>query len=245
MRDHGSVRFALRGTLRRRLLVNAVVEPAEAATRLPAGLRPHVTPIGTVIGCCLLEVRDLRPSGLPTAVGLRQFATAHRISAEWEDRSGDTILGVYVPGRLTDSHLAAFLGARSSPGRFELAEVERAETADGFTWSVSGPGAEVSVTVAVPAGSQPTTRCEPVGGTCLSASIGLSPAGGGRLEGAHMELAHHRARQVALSQLESSFISSFTTAEACPSYLMEDVAVRWTRAEAPISTVSPPAVVAS
>jgi hypothetical protein len=43
----------VRGVIRRRLLVNAVVDPDEAAARLPVGLRPHVTDLGTVVGCCL------------------------------------------------------------------------------------------------------------------------------------------------------------------------------------------------
>ena len=73
------------GTLRRRLLINAVVDPDEAAARLPVGLRPHVTDVGTVVGCCLLDVVRLRPAGLPAVAGIGMRAAAHRISAEWDD----------------------------------------------------------------------------------------------------------------------------------------------------------------
>jgi hypothetical protein len=43
----------MRGTIRSRLLVNALVDPDEAAQRLPDGLRPHVTSHGKVVGGCL------------------------------------------------------------------------------------------------------------------------------------------------------------------------------------------------
>src|SRR5437660_3142757 len=74
MRRYGTGERAVRGVLRRRLLVNAVVDPDEAAGRLPAGLRPHETPLGTVVGCCLLDITDLRPRLLPAAAGIRQRA---------------------------------------------------------------------------------------------------------------------------------------------------------------------------
>ena len=58
------------GQLRRRLLVNVLVDPDEAADRLPSGVRPHVAEGGTVVGCCLLDIRELRPSPLPRQVGV-------------------------------------------------------------------------------------------------------------------------------------------------------------------------------
>src|SRR5262245_36571416 len=98
MRRYG--RRTVRGTLRRRLLVNAVVDPDEAAGRLPAGLRPHVTAGGaTVVGCCLLEIDDLRPDPVPARAGVALRAAAHRISAEWDagdDDGGAPVVGVFV-----------------------------------------------------------------------------------------------------------------------------------------------------
>ncbi|MGI8983312.1 MAG: hypothetical protein ACR2HM_02065 [Acidimicrobiales bacterium] len=121
---------AIRGTIRRRLLVNAVVDPEEAARRLPAGVRPHVSEGGTVV----------RATITPT-------------------------------------------------------------------------------TAAVP--------CEPIGGTCLSATLGLSPDHRGMLA-ARMEPEHRRAQRVEIDQLDSAFLAGFTTARPAPSYLMRDVAVTWT-----------------
>ncbi len=87
---------AVHGTIRRRLLVNALVDPDEAARYLPAGLRPHVTRGGTVVGCCLLDIDSIRPASLPGNVGARLRAAAHRVSVEWEDDMGATTVGVYV-----------------------------------------------------------------------------------------------------------------------------------------------------
>jgi len=71
-------RQAIRGTIRSRLLVNALVDPDEAARRLPAGVRPHATGDATIVGCCLLDITDIRPSPLPAMVGGSFRAAAHR-----------------------------------------------------------------------------------------------------------------------------------------------------------------------
>ncbi len=106
MNERGTLAPAIRGTIRHRLLVNAVVDPDEAASRLPDGVRPHVTDLGTVVGVCLLEIGAIRPAGVPAAVGTTVRAAAHRISVEWDSRSGASVTGVYVPVRHTDSRLA-------------------------------------------------------------------------------------------------------------------------------------------
>src|SRR5918994_217777 len=110
-------------TIRSRLLVNALVDPDEAAQRLPNGLRPHVTGEGTVVGCCLLDIVAIRPARLPAMVGTSLRAAAHRISVEWDDDSGATTVGVYVPLRLTHSWAAIAFGGRVLPGVHRRAPV--------------------------------------------------------------------------------------------------------------------------
>ncbi|MGH9189669.1 MAG: hypothetical protein ACRD0Q_06515 [Acidimicrobiales bacterium] len=75
--------------------------------------------------------------------------------------------------------------------------------------------------------------CEPIGGTCLAAAIGVSPDHHGRLEAACMEPEHRRAAPVVIEQFDSAFIARFATAVPAPSYLMRDVKVTWTRGTAP------------
>jgi hypothetical protein len=224
---------AVLGVLRRRLLVNALVDPDEAARHLPPGLRPHLTPGGTVVGCCLVDIERLRPARMPAAVGVRQRAAAHRISAEWENGDGELVVGVYVPERRTGSRLAVAFGGRWFPGVHRPAEVALNDASEGFTWSVRGGDFGIDVTVTTAGRAAADLVCDPVAGTCIGANVGLSPNYHGLLEGARMQPSARTACEVLIDALESTFISSFATAVPAPAYLMEDVAVAWARETAP------------
>src|SRR4051812_21128407 len=224
---------SVRGTLRRRLLVNAVVDPDEAARRLPPGIRPHATPAGTVVGCCLLEIEHLRPARLPAPMSVAQRAAAHRISAEWDNDDGEQVVGVYVPERRTDSRLAVALGGRWFPGVHQPADVVLRAPGAGLEWSVHGGDFSVAATVRVPEHTTADLSCDSVAGTCIGANVGLSPNHAGALEGARMEPSRRVAREVVVDALESSFIAGFATAVPARAYLMEDVAVAWSPADVP------------
>jgi hypothetical protein len=225
----------VRGTIHRRLLVNALVDPDEAAGYLPAGLRPHVTTGGTVVGCCLLAIDAIRLAGMPAGLGSRLRAAAHRISIEWDDESG-TRVGVYVPVRHTDSLPARTLGGRWFPGVHRRAAIEIAEDGQRIHWHVeprpSGSRFGVRVTASIPS-TAPASPGEPIGATCLAADIGLSPDHHGELEAARMEPDHRVAQLVEIDDLDSQFLAGFESARPTPSYLMRDVDVTWTPARAP------------
>lgn len=228
-------RRAIRGTIKRRLLVNAVVDPDEAARRLPAGLRPHVTAEGTVVGCCLLEIEHIRPAGVPAVLGLGLRAAAHRISVEWDHPSGTTV-GVYVPVRHTGSLPTRMLGGRWFPGVHRPARIEVAEDDTRLRWTVESRGDANQYGIRVDVSLSPCEAaepCEPIGGTCLAAAVGLSPDHHGMLEAARMEPEHRAARPVNVVDLDSGFLAGFASAHPAPSYLMRDVQVTWTPAEAP------------
>jgi hypothetical protein len=223
---------AMRGTIRSRLLVNALVDPDEAAQRVPHGLRPHVVGEGTVVGCCLLDIVSIRPARLPAMVGTPLRAAAHRISVEWYDDFGATTVGVYVPLRLTNSRAAIALGGRVFPGVHRPASVNLTEDGRRLGWSVQAGDEPGAYSVRVDASSSdgsPLAPCEPIGGTCLSAEIGLSPGHDGVLEAARMATHHRDAHDVEVHHLDSEFLASFKSATAAPSYLMRDVDVTWTR----------------
>lgn len=223
---------AVRGVLRRRLLVNAVVDPDEAAARLPAGLRPHVTPSGTVIGCCLLEIVQLRPACAPARFGIGQLAVACRVSAEWIDTTGDTVVGVWVPARRTTSKLAVAAGGRWFPGVHTLADITVDTGGGQLSWRVDSDDAfrlDVTASAVGPVGE----AVDVVGCTCLHAAIGVSADRHGQLEAARMQPAHRTAQPVDVEHLDSAFIAGFATARPAPSYLMEHVPVDWTPAPPP------------
>lgn len=228
------------GTIRRRLLVNALVDPDEAAARLPDGVRPHLTGGHVVVGCCLLEIERIRPAPLPAVAGRTLRAAAHRISVEWEDASGATVTGVYVPVRHTDSRAAIALGGRWFPGVHERARVEITPS-DGYLGWVSEPlhgdGLAIRVAVSIPPEHAPRPVGDPVGETCLGATIGLSPDHRGALEAARMVPEHRDASAVVVDVLDSAFLDSFTTATPAPSYLMRATDVIWTPAGPPGTAV--------
>jgi hypothetical protein len=230
-------RRAIRGTIRRRLLVNVVVDPDEAAHRLPAGLRPHVTGDGTVVGCCLLEIEHVRPTGIPAVLGTGLRAAAHRISAEWDDQSGTTA-GVYVPLRHTDSRPARALGGRWFPGVHRPASIQIAGDERDLCWSVEprdgARGFAIRVEASLPS-TEAAEPCEPIGGSCLAAAVGLSPDHHGVLEAARMEPEHRAALRVEVEDLHSQFLTGFKSARPAPSYLVRDVRVTWTPAPAPVA----------
>lgn len=225
----------MHGTIRSRLLVNALVDPDEAAERLPAGLRPHVVGGRTIIGCCLLDIAAIRPARLPARFGSSLRAAAHRISVEWENQLGTTTAGVYVPVRLTDSTAAIAIGGRAFPGVHRRAAIDLTQDDSEINWSVQA-GADAgaySVRVGASPRDAALVPCEPIGGTCLTAEVGLSPRRDRALEAARMATNHRHAFPVEIHHLDSEFLASFTSATAAPSYLMRDVDVTWTRERAP------------
>lgn len=231
-----ATRHVIRGTIRRRLLVNALVDPDEAARHLPAVLRPHVVDGGTVVGCCLLDIDEIRPGSLPEMFGTRLRAAAHRISVEWNDASGAETVGVYVPMRHTDSTAATLLGGRWFPGVHSRADVHIETTGHQLTWTIQPAEKPTAFGIRVTASisSQPLSPpCGPVGDTCLNAVVGISPDHDGMLEAARMEPDHRHAQLVEIDDLESGFLAGFTTATPAPSYLMREVGVTWTPQRAP------------
>src|SRR5262245_41970696 len=222
--------MAMRGRLRRRLLVNAVVDPDEAAARLPVGLRPHVTPRGTIVGCCLLQIEHLRPAPLPGRAGVSMLAAAHRISAEWRGADGETVVGVFVPGRRTDSRLAVAVGGRWFPGVHRPAQLTVEASGPELVWRVRGAGGfDIAASVVPGPDAGGLSPGDPIGGTCVAATVGLSPDRSGALEGAVMQPDRRSAREVRVTDLRSRFIEGFRTAEAAPAYLMEHIDVVWRR----------------
>jgi hypothetical protein len=233
----GTGRPTVRGWIRDRLLVNAVVDPDEAAARLPSDLRPHVTEQGTVVGCCLLDIGQVRPAWVPSAAGRPVWAVAHRISVEWDSPSGELVVGVYVPVRHTSSRLAISLGGRWFPGVHEPAQIAIERSSGTLRWSMAPVADRTALAIAVEVsdvgGQRAVISNEPVGATCLAANIGLSPDHHGRLEAAAMTPQHRMAQEVAVESLDSAFLDGFTTAAIAPSYRMTEVAVTWSRASAP------------
>jgi hypothetical protein len=108
-------RPTLEGLVKRRVLVNFRVDPQVMAPLLPAPFRPQLVDGWAMAGICLIRLEQLRPKGLPAALGVASENAAHRIAVTWDEPSGQPQDGVYIPRRDTASPLNALVGGRLFP----------------------------------------------------------------------------------------------------------------------------------
>lgn len=69
----------IRGLIRRRILVNYRVDPDQIARHLPAPFRPKRFGDVALAGICLIRLEQIRPMGIPAALGLASENAAHRL----------------------------------------------------------------------------------------------------------------------------------------------------------------------
>ncbi len=96
---------AIRGIIRRRILLNYRVAPDSVQRVLPSNFRPKLVKGHAIAGICLIRLENVRPKGFPSFTGISSENSAHRIAVEWNDESGRLHEGVFVPRRDTDSLL--------------------------------------------------------------------------------------------------------------------------------------------
>ena len=136
----------VRGVIARRLLVNYRVDPAAIAAVLPSPFRPKLVAGHAIAGICLIRLTEVRPRGLPAALGVGSENAAHRIAVEWgEGEARQT--GVFVPRRDTSSHLNTLLGGRLFSGDHHLARFEVEEAADRFSVALRSSDGHTRVAV--------------------------------------------------------------------------------------------------
>jgi hypothetical protein len=74
----------IKGTSKRRLLVNFRADPNVVQRLLPQPFRPKIHLGRSLVGICLIRVEQIRPSGLPGILGVSSENAAHRIAVEWK-----------------------------------------------------------------------------------------------------------------------------------------------------------------
>ncbi len=220
------------GTIRHRLLINSLADPAAVAPHLPGGVRPYISSSGgVVVGCCLIAIDAARPWPLPGAVGMGIRAVAHRISVDVGPTNAPQ-RSVYVPCRHTDSRPAVAVGGRLFPGVHRRAAISIEQSPDTLAWSVSSIDVDQDFNIAVEAdtANAPDAQTE-VAEIVIGTVLGVSPGHrAGSIEGADMCPAKTEAKAVKLRSLSSPFLESFTTAEPAETLLMTNVEVTWRRA---------------
>jgi uncharacterized protein YqjF (DUF2071 family) len=66
----------IKGTIKRRLLVNFRADPAVVQRILPQPFRPKLHRGRSLVGICLIRLEQIRPAGLPVVISLLQILGA-------------------------------------------------------------------------------------------------------------------------------------------------------------------------
>jgi Uncharacterized conserved protein (COG2071) len=116
--------------------VNFRVDPAVMQCLLPAPFRPKLHAGYAIAGICLIRLEQIRPKGLPPFMGVASENAAHRIAVLWEDPSGETREGVYIPRRDTNSLLNHLAGGRIFPGEHQHADFDVTDNGSQISMSI-------------------------------------------------------------------------------------------------------------
>jgi Uncharacterized conserved protein (COG2071) len=114
------------------LLVNYRVDPDTLQRLLPGPFRPKLIRGMGLAGICLIRLKQMRPQGLPAALGFSSENAAHRIAVEWEEH-GHSREGVYIPRRDTSSQFNTLIGGRLFPGVHHHASFHVTEEDEAFS----------------------------------------------------------------------------------------------------------------
>jgi len=129
---------AIHGYIDRRILVNFVADADVVSQIVPQPFRPQLYKGKAIVGICLIRLKNVKPKGMPDAIGFSSENGAHRIAVEW-DENGETKNGVFVPRRDTSSKFNTLVGGRIFPGKHYLANFNVEESGGhyhvGFTSS--------------------------------------------------------------------------------------------------------------
>ena len=109
---------SIEGLIRRRILLSYRVDPEVMQRYLPSPFTPQLVDGHAIAGMCLIRLERLRPSGVPSFLGVSSENVAHRVAVNWTDSGGATRQGVYVTRRDTDSALSVMAGGRLFPGEY-------------------------------------------------------------------------------------------------------------------------------
>lgn len=109
------------GYIDRRILINFIADPETVGKIIPSPFKPKIYEGKAIVGICLIRLKEIRPKGLPSFIGINSENGAHRIAVEWEEK-GETKTGVYIPRRDTSLKLNALAGGRVFPGKHYYAK---------------------------------------------------------------------------------------------------------------------------
>ena len=113
----------MKGTIRRRVLVNYRADADVVQRLLPPVFRPKLHGGRAIVGICLIRLENIRPQMAPLLLGVNSENAAHRIAVLWNE-NGIEREGVYIPRRDTNSRVNAATGGRLFPGQHQFSSFE-------------------------------------------------------------------------------------------------------------------------
>jgi hypothetical protein len=204
----------IEGLIRRRILVNFRVDPQVMQRALPSPFRPKLHAGYAIAGICLIRLEQIRPKGLPAFMGIASENAAHRIAVLWEDPSGETHEGVYIPRRDTGSMLNHLAGGRVFPGEHQFADFEVTDCGAEITMSIRARDGRMSVRLrAHDSEALPVSSCfrdvAESSSFFEAGSLGYSAtADCCRLDGIRLETNGWQVHPLAVDHVESSYFSN-------------------------------------
>jgi hypothetical protein len=197
------------GTIDRRILINYRVDKDVLIKYLPDPFRPKLVNDLAVAGICLIRLKNIRPKGIPKAMGITSENGAHRIAVEWTD-NGEIKEGVFIPRRDTSSKLNSLAGGRVFPGIHHLAEftVDEKDGHYGVEFK-SDDGTYLSITAKETTGWNPDSVFDNL--DCASAffengAVGYSPDKIGEVfDGLELKTYNWEVTPLTVTEVRSSF----------------------------------------
>ena len=232
----------IKGTIKRRLLVNFRADPAVVQRILPQPFRPKLHRGFSLVGICLIRLERVRPAGLPGALGLSSENAAHRIAVEWIDAGGIQREGVFIPRRDTGSLLNRVAGGRVFPGEHHRARFSVVDTGGHIDFLMESHDGSVAVkVVGNDADALPASSCF---GSLVEASAFFEGGSLGysvtrdknRLDGLLLRTLDWRIRALSVTEVHSSFFADRQrfpegSIEFDHALVMRDIPHEWHKAE--------------
>lgn len=203
----------INGLIRRRLLVNFRVDEDVMKRFLPSPFRPKLHRGYAIAGICLIRLEQIRPGWLPDFCGISSENAAHRIAVLWDEPSGESREGVFIPRRDTSSMLNHFAGGRIFPGEHHLADFTVTDDGSRIAMSIHARDGLMSVKLrAVESNSLPESSCfESLAESSAyfeGGSVGYSVTRDCcRLDGIRLQTDGWQVRPLTVEHVESSFFS--------------------------------------
>lgn len=228
----------IHGLIRRRLLVNFRVDAEVMGRFLPAPFRPKLHRGWAIAGICLIRLEEIRPRWLPRACGFSSENAAHRIAVVWNEPSGESREGVFIPRRDTGSRLNHLGGGRIFPGEHHLADFAVTDDGARISMSVRSRDGRMAVELrAQESDSLPASSCfESLAESSAyfeGGSVGYSVTRDcSRLDGIRLKTDAWQVRPLAVGHVESSFFADerlFPTGSAAFDHalIMRDLRHQW------------------